>query len=219
MSDGFGPALKPHPTDAGRQIRKPACFGDGRSDQSDRLGNQNLLQEGHGNARQTFFNVGLGSLAGQAVQDHLFPKPLDEEAFQKFVSYHLRQRPEIGTKLEEHPRAAGGVTDLSFERIRLELKSENERPLRLSDCQKFVGQTSSYAAGSDKRVSLLCVLDGSRKIEQPFPAKDGIGILKTGDDAVAVVTVLVQGNLARPSDLSRRAKRRREGDKPGGNGG
>jgi hypothetical protein len=58
LSDGFGPALKPHPTDAGRQIRKPACFDDGRSDQSDRLGNQNLPQEGHGNARQTFFNRG-----------------------------------------------------------------------------------------------------------------------------------------------------------------
>jgi hypothetical protein len=140
----------------------------------------------------------LGSLAGQAVQDHLFPKPLDEAAFQTFVRGYLRQRPEIGTKLEEHPRAAGGATDLSFERIRLELKSQNDRPLRLADCQQFVGQTSSYAAGSDKRVSILCVLDGSRKVEQPFPADDGIGVLKTGDDAIAVVTVLVQGNLARP---------------------
>jgi hypothetical protein len=109
--------------------------------------------------------------------------------------------------LEEHPSAAGGVTDLSFERIRRELKSENERPLRLSGCEQFVGQTSSYAAGSDKRVSVLCVVDGSRKIEQPFPAEDGIGILKTRDNAIAVVTVLVQGNLARPSDLSRRIKR------------
>jgi hypothetical protein len=156
----------------------------------------------------------LGNLAGQAVQDNLFPRPLDEPTFQKFLRGYLRQRPEIGPRLEEHPRAAGGETDLSFERIRLELKSENDRPLRLADCQQFVGQTSSYAAGSDKRVGVLCVLDGSRKIEQPFPADEGIGILKTEDDAVAVVTLLIQGNLARPSDLSRRTRRsgRRRGN-------
>ena len=148
----------------------------------------------------------LGSLTGQAVQDNLFPKPLKEREFQNYVRGYLRQRPEIGPRLEEHPRAAGGETDLSFVRIRLELKSENGRPLRLPDCQQFVGQTSTYAAGSDKRVAVLCVLDGSRKVKQPFPADEGIGILRTDDDAVAVVTLLIQGNLARPSDLSRRRR-------------
>ena len=94
------------------------------------------------------------------------------------------------------------------------LKSDNERPLRLADCERFIGQTASYAAGSDKRVAVLCVLDGSRKVEQPFPAEDGIGVPKTADDAVAIVTVLLQGNLARPSDLTRRAPRRRENSPP-----
>jgi hypothetical protein len=108
----------------------------------------------------------------------------------------------------------GGNT-LSFCGIRLELKSDNERPLRLADCERFIGQTASYAAGSDKRVAVLCVLlDGSRKVEQPFPAEDGIGVLKTADDAVAIVSVLLQGNLARPSDLTRRAPRRRENSPP-----
>jgi hypothetical protein len=152
----------------------------------------------------------LGNLAGQAVQNNLFPQPLDEPAFHSWVRGNLRQRPDIGSRLDEHPKAAGGTTDLSFCGIRLELKSDNERPLRLADCERFIGQTASYAAGSDKRVAVLCVLDGSRKVEQPFPAEDGIGVLKTADDAVTIVTVLVQGNLARPSDLTRRAPRRRE---------
>jgi hypothetical protein len=39
-------------------------------------------------------------------------------------------------------------------------------------------------------------------------------VLKTADDAVAIVTVLLQGNLARPSDLTRRAPRRRENSPP-----
>ena len=146
----------------------------------------------------------LGNLAGRAVQDHLFPEPIGEAVFQAFIRGEMRRRPEIASKLEEHPRAAGGTTDLSFERIRIKLKSENDGLLRLPDCQRFVGQTSSYTAGSDKRVGVLCVLDGSAKAEQPFPPEDGIGILTTADDAVAVVTVLMQGNLARPSDLTRR---------------
>jgi hypothetical protein len=36
----------------------------------------------------------------------------------------------------------GGNT-LSFCGIRLELKSDNERPLRLADCERFIGQTAS----------------------------------------------------------------------------
>jgi hypothetical protein len=152
----------------------------------------------------------LGNLAGRAVQDHLFPEPMDEAILQAFIRGELRRRPEIGSKLEEHPLAAGGTTDLSFERIPIELKSENDAPLRLPDCQRFVGQTSSYTAGSDKRVGVLCVLDGSPKTEQPFPPEDGISILTTADNAVAIVTVLMQGNLARPSDLTRRARSSRQ---------
>jgi hypothetical protein len=91
----------------------------------------------------------LSNLAGRAVQDHLFPEPVDEATFQASIRDELRRRPEIGSRLEEHPRAAGGTTDLSFERIRIELKSENDGPFRLLDCQRFVGQTSSYTAGSE----------------------------------------------------------------------
>lgn len=154
----------------------------------------------------------LGNLAGQAVQDHPFPEPINEADFQKLIRRELRRFPDIGSKLEEHPRAAGGTTDLSFECLRIELKSENRSTLRLADCEQYVGQTSSYTAGSDKRVGFLCVLNGSEKTEPPFPPEDGIGILTTNDSAVAVVTILMQGNLRRPSDLSRTAgarKRRR----------
>jgi hypothetical protein len=81
----------------------------------------------------------LGNLAGQAVQDHYFPEPTDERAFQARVRSYLRQRPEIGSKMEEHPRAGAGETDLSFYRIRIELKSENDGPLGLPGCKRYVG--------------------------------------------------------------------------------
>ena len=96
---------------------------------------------------------------------------------------------------------------MSFKGIRLELKSECDKPLTLGDCKKFVGQAASYAVASGKRIALLCVLDCSKKERAPFPVEDGIGILmdQQASSTTFVITLLLQGNLMRPSDLSRKA--------------
>ena len=53
-------------------------------------------------------------------------------------------------------------------------------------------------------IEVICVVDGSPKSSPPFPVEDGIGILSPSDGSdVRIVTVLVQGNLARPSAFSR----------------
>jgi hypothetical protein len=147
----------------------------------------------------------VANYAGQVVQDNLYHAPVSEAEFQKRVRSFLRGHPMIGASLEEHPRAGGGITDLSFKGIRLELKSESDRPLTLDDCKKFVRQAASYAVASGKRIALLCVLDCSRKERAPFPIEDGIDILidQQGSSTTFVVTLLLQGNLVRPSDLSR----------------
>jgi len=51
------------------------------------------------------------------------------------------------------------------------------------------------------------VLDCLKKKRAPFPVEDGIGILmdQQGSSTTFVITVLLQGNLVRPSDLSRKA--------------
>jgi TusA-related sulfurtransferase len=68
-----------------------------------------------------------------------------------------------------------------------------------------VGQTASYAVGTGMRLAVLCVLDCSKKKQPAFPAEDGIEILANEQNgtSVYVVTVLIQGNLARPSSFSR----------------
>ena len=131
----------------------------------------------------------------------LFPKPNFKSAFDQF----LRSQPVIGASLEEHPRAGGGITDLSFRGIRLELKSVSKQPMVLEDCQQFVGQTASYAVASGQRIAVLCVLDLSKKDRAPFPVEDGLGMLmdQQGSSTTFVITVLLQGNLTRPSNLSR----------------
>jgi hypothetical protein len=147
----------------------------------------------------------LINLAGQTVQDNVFNEVILEPEFQRRLRQFLRSQPRIGAELEEHPHVAGGITDLSFRGIRLELKSEGERLLVLADCQQFIGQTTSYAVGSGKRLGVLCVLDCSEKTSPAFPVEDGIGVLvhEQNGSPTYVITVLLQGNLARPSHFSR----------------
>jgi hypothetical protein len=147
----------------------------------------------------------LAGLAAQSVQDNVFNKVIAEEEFQKRVRQFLRSHPMIGSALEEHPHAARGITDLSLRGIRLELKSEKATRLSLADCEQYLAQAATYAIGSGKRVAVLCVLDCSPKRVPPFPVEDGIGVFvhQSGDTPIYVLTVLIQGNLAKPSDFSR----------------
>ncbi|WP_162913952.1 hypothetical protein [Taklimakanibacter lacteus] len=143
--------------------------------------------------------------AGQVVQDNLYESSVFENEFQKRIKSFLRSQPRIGSDLEEHPRAGGGITDLSFKGIRLELKVDSEKPMVLEDCRKFLGQATTYAVASGKRLAILCVLDCSKKTLAPFPTEDGLGILvdQHGSSTTFVIAILLQGNIARPSSLSR----------------
>ena len=79
-----------------------------------------------------------------------------------------------------------------------------KRIRQIDDCQAYVEQAASYAVAKGKRVALLCVLDCSEKDSAPWPADDGIAILKSAAPAnVTVVTFVIQGNITRPSQLSR----------------
>lgn len=149
--------------------------------------------------------VALANLAGQAAQDARFDGVWKEERFQVALREHLRSMPSIGSQLQEHPRATGGITDFVFHNIPIELKAETDRTLMLADCQKFVGQTVSYAVGNGVRIGILCVLDTSPKSRPPFPAEDGIAVMAfvSPQHRVPVVAILIQGNIPRPNTHSK----------------
>jgi hypothetical protein len=100
----------------------------------------------------------LGNMAGRAVQDAEFEGVWLEDRFQDYVRRDLRRAPRIGSDLDEHPRAAGGITDLSLRGIVIELKAVKDRIGSIEDCKAYVEQTSSYAVAKGKRVAVLCVL-------------------------------------------------------------
>jgi len=113
----------------------------------------------------------LANFAGPVVQDNLFKAATTEAEFQERLRLFFRSQPNIGSQLEEHPRSTGGIIDLSYKGIRLELKSEPHKLLTLADCQQFVGQAASYAVGNGKRLGVLCVLDCSAKKQPAFPVQ------------------------------------------------
>jgi hypothetical protein len=150
----------------------------------------------------------IGSVAGQALQDALFSGRWSESKFQAEMQRLLRQNPKIGAELEVHPYAGGGITDLSFRGIRIELKAEPDQTISLEDTKRFLGQTSQYAAASDRRFGILCVLDCSSKTAAPGSVANDIGLIQlpapTGEGIpILVGVVIIRGDLARPSDLSK----------------
>jgi hypothetical protein len=151
----------------------------------------------------------LGGIAGQALQDGLFHGKWTESRFHRDMLRRLRDRKEIGSELEEHPRAGGGLTDLSFQRIRIELKVEPNQYVSTEEAGRFLGQTSQYVVGSDSRFGVLCLLDCSPKTGAPASVANDIALQtvlppgSAGGVPLFIGVVIVRGNLATPSDLSK----------------
>jgi hypothetical protein len=150
----------------------------------------------------------VGRIAGESLQDNLFSIQHSEAKFQEEMKKLLRRDRHIGSELEEHPHVAGGITDLSFHRIRLELKVESENLVDIEASSKFVPQAAQYVAGSDRRFGVLAILDCSPKKTAPGSVGNDI-FLKTdvpspGDRLpICIAVVIIRGNLSKPSNLSR----------------
>ena len=145
---------------------------------------------------------GLSRLAVRAVADNMFPTPLPEKDFQDETRDELRRDPLVGPKLAVHGHVAAGIRDLWLGGVPLELKVEHNRVIGVSECQKYVEQAAAYAVGAGKRVAVLGILNAPNRYVAADPASDGIGLL-IAQSGLPVITVVIQGRLSRPSDLSR----------------
>ncbi|MGH8069718.1 MAG: hypothetical protein ACRERE_31645 [Candidatus Entotheonellia bacterium] len=154
----------------------------------------------------------LGRIAGQALQDNLFPEKWSERKFQDELKKLIRADPRIGAELEEHPRAAGGITDLSFRGIWIELKVESDHFVTIQDSPRLLGQTAQYVAGSNRRFGVLCVLAYSPKTNAPGSVANDIDLLiipppnSVGKLELIVGVVIIRGNLPTPCSWSQSCK-------------
>ena len=148
---------------------------------------------------------GLGNIAAQALKGGLFEAGMSESAFQNEATKMLRNRSDIGENLQGHPEAAGGITDLTFRDIPIELKVENSKVLFPKDFSKFFDQTAAYAIGLGKRIGVLSVLEASPKSAPVGIIEDDIEVFvhQTGQSPIVIVVVVVRGGFPKPSSYSR----------------
>ena len=148
---------------------------------------------------------GLGNIAAQALKGGLFESGTSEQQFQNKASEMLRNRSDIGEHLQGHPEAAGGITDLTFRDIPIELKVENNKVLFPKDLSKFFDQTAAYAIGLGKRIGVLSVLEASPKSAPVGVVEGDIEVFahQTGQSQIAIVVVIVRGGFPKPSSYSR----------------
>jgi hypothetical protein len=153
----------------------------------------------------------VGNIAGQSMQDNLFKGSWTEDVFQAEMRRLLRSYPMIGSELEEHPHVSAGITDLSFRHTRLELKFIDDHYVTRDDVLLHLPQTIQYIAGSDRRFGVLCILDVSPKQGAPGSVGDDVSYeVSLGPSGrglpIGVGTIIVRGNLSRPSTLRPKRK-------------
>lgn len=148
---------------------------------------------------------GLGNIAAQALKSSLFEAATSEQQFQNKATEMLRNRSDIGEHLQGHPEAAGGVTDLTFRDIPIELKVENSKVLFPKDFSKFFDQTAAYAIGLGKRIGVLSVLEASPKSAPVGIVEDDIEVFahQAGQSPIVIVVVVVRGGFPKPSSYSK----------------
>ena len=148
---------------------------------------------------------GLGNIAAQALKGGLFEAGTSERQFQNKASGMLRNRSDIGEHLQGHSEAAGGITDLTFRDIPIELKVENKKVLFPKDFSKFFDQTAAYTIGLGKRIGVLSVLETSKKSEPVGVVEDDIEVFihQAGQSSIVIVVVVIRGGFPKPSSYSR----------------
>lgn len=147
-------------------------------------------------------------MAADALASSAFRGNWPEERFHAEARRRLRQDPGVGSDLAEHAHAGGGITDLSFRRVRLELKSD-DRPLSVEEAFEAYGQQLvQYVVGSDRRTGVLAVLCAVKEKAAPGALQNDLGCVvelppSGGGRAVVIGVVLVRSNLPAPSSHSR----------------
>lgn len=152
----------------------------------------------------------LANIAGQALASNDFPKIWTEKEFQQEIRKRLRLVPDIGSHLIEHPNVAGGITDLFFKKLQIELKVEDKKIVTLENAKSFSQQGAQYMAGSDSRLGVLCILDCSEKKVAPGSLLNDIGLISMpvpgiikGGFPLILGVVIIRGNLGKPSSFSK----------------
>ena len=134
-----------------------------------------------------------------------------EREFHDDLYRRLLGEPELGGRLERGSRLGLGFLDVRHDGITAELKVERSTPVTRETAPKYMGQPTQYAAADGARLSILSVLDMSRKTSPVGVPENYVFILEpalhglSNPEAPSLVAVIViNGNNPPPSSWSRR---------------
>jgi hypothetical protein len=157
---------------------------------------------------------GIANYQGYCLQHGIYKEQdsTSEDEFRDNLIQHLVGLPYVGEHVIKEGHLAGGRVEISFHGIVAELKVEKTITDRDRLLQKYGKQAAAYAAGNTKRLSIVCVLDLTKKSHAPAPPQNGILLSNPTMHGFTQVNpafpsrqvlVVVEGNTKKPSDYSR----------------
>jgi len=134
-----------------------------------------------------------------------------EQEFHDRLEARLLEDPLLGGRLSRRDRVAGGFDDLLHDDVIAELKVEKTTPRTVEDCARYIGQPTQYGVGRGSRLSVLVVLDHTRKSAPPAVLENHIGWLLPAHHGLddprypsRVGVLVINTNWPVPSAWSRR---------------
>ncbi len=154
----------------------------------------------------------LGRVCATYAQEAAYKgrNDVSEEEFQKAVLHDLRIR--LGASdVQEHPKQAGGIPDIRYRGVIVELKVEDEDGNRDQLTKKYTAQATQYAGVEARQVSILLVLDLTEKTNPPGDIRNDIflsdvathGAGDTPPFPSKAFIFVVNGNTRNPSSYSK----------------
>ncbi|GAA2391999.1 hypothetical protein [Dactylosporangium salmoneum] len=135
---------------------------------------------------------------------------ITERQFHDDLHAALLADPTLEGRVERGTPLAHGYLDTRHDGITAELKVARDQPVTDQSATKYIGQPTQYAAADGTRLSILVILDMSRKVLPIGTPENYLFVLGPQQHGMTephspsvVVTLVVNGNLPVPSSWSR----------------
>ena len=118
---------------------------------------------------------------------------------------------QLGSDVQNHPRQAGGITDIRYRGAIVELKVEKDDGDRKRLGEKYAKQATQYEGVEARQVSILLVLDLTQKDKPPGDLRNDVLLVDVpthgGNDEdkkypSKAFVIVMNGNIKSPSDYS-----------------
>lgn len=134
-----------------------------------------------------------------------------ERQFHDDLHAALLADPTLEGRVERGTPLGHGFLDTRHDGITAELKVARDQPVTPETATKYIGQPTQYAAADGARLSILVVLDMSRKVLPIGTPENYLFVLGPKQHGMTdahspsvVITLVINGNLPVPSSWSRR---------------